>query len=125
MNAEILLKVSFIFIHFSLTFFISFVKVALSGFPLGVVTLGMYTTDAENVPTYRVDMRKQKSRTNGRKTINKNRWFEEKQKTKSVSCSIFSNPGLLCLFCLCVHVPQQLLTDLCQKYTYVFQFTLP
>lgn len=94
----------------SLAFLISIVKVALSGVPLGELTLGVYTTATicgEDVP---MTKGKTKARINSKDNKKmKGLWKNKRVKVlammqAAVSSESFSNPGLQCLFCVCACV---------------------
>lgn len=98
---------------FTFDSFIFIEKVVLSGVPLGVLTLGVHTTATicgEDVSDERRphDKGKIKGRIN-RKDNKKMKGLLKNKRVKvlavmeaAVSSESFSNPGLLCLFCVCV-----------------------
>lgn len=98
---------------FTFDSFIFIEKVVLSGVPLGLLTLGVYTTATicgEDVSDERRphDKGKIKARIN-RKDNKKMKGLLKNKRVKvlavmeaAVSSESFSNPGLLCLFCVCV-----------------------
>lgn len=114
---------------FTFDSFIFIEKVVLSGVPLGVLTLGVYTTATicgEDVSDERRphDKGKIKARIN-RKDNKKMKGLLKNKRVKvlavmeaAVSSESFSNPGLLCLFCVCVFacVPTSTASDVRQEY---------